>query len=409
MEGGSQTIQPAIAAAAPRSTVATRIRTWWLTWQRSCVIGVAGAACLALLTELIGLVAAFGGSFPVELQQHPESAVGIWLQWDANWFTSIVRLGYAANTHVPVGPVTYSAAAFPPGYPALMRGVSSVLPISPLAAGLLISGVAAVALLIGLHRLVLLDESRAIADRTLFLLLVYPAAFFLVVAYSDSVIAAAGVWAFYAARRGHWVTAGVLTAVATVTKIEAVIIVIPLAVEYMAARHWDWRKIRGGLVALVAIPVVGIAGVAAYFQATLHDPLAFVKAQGAWGHTLAHPWSTFTQDIRNIVGLHWFEKDTGVAYTLDVVAYGLLLLTTIYAIRTMRRSYWLFMVLMLLLLAFSGTLTSTERHLLLVFPMFIALARIAHRSAWIERGLVVVGLPLLVYSVARFVTGHWVN
>ncbi|TME46282.1 MAG: hypothetical protein E6I55_07625 [Chloroflexi bacterium] len=379
MEGGSQTIQPAIAAAAPRSTVATRIRTWWLTWQRSCVIGVAGAACLALLTELIGLVAAFGGRFPVELQQHPESAVGIWLQWDANWFTSIVRLGYAANTHVPVGPVTYSAAAFPPGYPALMRGVSSVLPISPLAAGLLISGVAAVALLI------------------------------LVVAYSDSVIAAAGVWAFYAARRGHWVTAGVLTAVATVTKIEAVIIVVPLAVEYMAARHWDWRKIRGGLVALVAIPIVGLAGVAAYFQATLHDPLAFVKAQGAWGHTLAHPWSTFTQDIRNIVGLHWFERDTGVAYTLDVVAYGLLLLTTIYAIRTMRRSYWIFMVLMLLLLGFSGTLTSTERHLLLVFPMFIALARIAHRSAWIERGLVVVGLPLLVYSVARFATGHWVN
>src|SRR5207302_7287621 len=84
MEGGSQTIQPAIAAAAPRSTVATRIRTWWLTWQRSCVIGVAGAACLALLTELIGLVAAFGGRFPVELQQHPESAVGGWRQRDAN-------------------------------------------------------------------------------------------------------------------------------------------------------------------------------------------------------------------------------------------------------------------------------------------------------------------------------------
>ena len=409
MEGGTSAAQPQITAAVARGTVRTRTRSWWLEWQRTVIVGVAGAGCLALLSELIGLVAAYGGRFPVVLQQHPDRAVGIWLQWDANWFTSIVRVGYAANTHVPVGPVTYSAAAFPPGYPALMGATSAVVHISPLAAGLLVSGVATIALVIGLHRLVLLDEPGGVADRSVFLLLAYPAAFFLVVAYSDSVIAAAAVWAFYAARKGRWIPAGVLTAVATVTKTEAVIIVVPLAVEYMAAHGWDWRSIRGGLVALVGFPLLGLAGVGAYFQATLHDPLAFIKAQGAWGHTLAHPWSTFTQDFRNIVDLHWFQADTGVAYTLDVVAYGLLLLTTIYAIRTLRRSYWIFMVLMLLLLGFSGTLTSTERHLLLVFPMFIALARIAQRSAWIERGLVVIGLPLLVYSVARFATGHWVN
>ena len=147
--------------------------------------------------------------------------------FDSHWFTEIAAHGY-----------TVKSTAFFPLYPLVIRGVSELLHVSPLAAGVLISNVAFFFGLYFFLRLARLDLDRTGAVRTLFLLALFPTAFFFSSAYTEALFLLLAALALYSMRARRWGRAGGYSALAAITRNTGIALGLPFLIEY-----WEsWRE-----------------------------------------------------------------------------------------------------------------------------------------------------------------------
>ena len=94
---------------------------------------------------------------------------GVWRQWDPCWYEEIASNGYLTGSHT---------VAFFPLYPILMRLTTIPLGGNLTAAGLLVSGLAYIAAVFGLHRLISRDFNGKVARHTVVYISVFPSAFY---------------------------------------------------------------------------------------------------------------------------------------------------------------------------------------------------------------------------------------
>lgn len=332
--------------------------------------------------------------------------VGVWQRWDACWYSKIAWFGYE--------PAEMSAN-FWPLFPALTGVTARVVGGSVAFAGLLVSAIAYIAAMTGLHRLVARDFETVIARRTVLFLSIFPSAFFLFAPFTEALFLALAVWSIAMARERRWLLAGLLGLLAGLTRIQGVFLVLPLAWEALVAAGltaWrPWREvrlppveigrlIRGGLAA--GGPLVGFVAFFAYSAAVAgQTPL---DTQDAWGgKEFFPPW--------DVAAAAW-------GWTLDhhdplqflnlalLVLFGLLLIA---GLRRLPVAYTLFALPQLVLLATRiqpTPLTSTSRYLLVIFPMFIVLALIPWprvRLAW-----AITSTLFLAVLVQSFLMGDYV-
>ena len=185
-----------------------------------------------------------------------------WQRWDAIHYTLIAADGYSTPAH----------ASFLPLFPLLERALAPVTGGSFAVAGVAANTIAVVAGFYLLHRLATHEVGAAAADRTLIWLALFPAAFFLLANYAEAPFFALSVGTFLAARRRHFVLAGVSAALATLCRDQGIILVVPLAIEvYGAARERagaaGWRLRAGD--AAVLLPIVALAAWWAYVSVGL--------------------------------------------------------------------------------------------------------------------------------------------
>jgi hypothetical protein len=100
------------------------------------------------------------------------------------------------------------STAFHPLYPLLIGGLGRMLGGNYLLAGWLVAQICCVAMLALLYTLVLLDYDQGVAQQTTLLLIGSPLGFIFLVPYAESLLLLCIVGAFYAARRGRWLLAG---------------------------------------------------------------------------------------------------------------------------------------------------------------------------------------------------------
>ena len=371
-------------------------------WREAFFAGAVAFVAFRAAMEVIGLVAAFRGSALSRLG----SGLAIWDHWDVGWFTNLSRYGYRAFSHVMDVPGQFhDGTAFPPAMPLLM-GAGSAVGLPPNAAGILWSclfGLVALGLLFELAR----EDVGADAARwTLVLLLVYPFALFVGVAYAEALVLMCAVSAFLAARRGWWWVAGVAVGVALLAKIVLILLVVPLALE---CAGWDGRtgltldrRRALQLAALCVPPLLALGAWMLYLQDQFNEPLRFLTAQKGWGRAVGLP----TEQV-----LYIFRSggNAGIRFIngVDLVAVVLLGVMAIYTYLRVRATYGILLGLFFLLFVFNTSLESNGRHLVVLFPLFIGLAVWTERRGWARVLLVLVQLPLAVALVARFATGHW--
>jgi hypothetical protein len=376
-------------------------------WREAALAGGLAFLAFRLLTEVVGLVAAFRSGTPSRLAADPGAAVSIWNHWDVGWFSNLARQGYSALGHVatPGSSGFHDGTAFPPAMPVLMRA-GGLLGAGAEVTGWMVSGVALVLALVLLYQLVAADHGAAVARWTVVLLLVYPFAFFLGTAYAEALVLLGAVGAWLAARRGRWWLAGAAVALALLAKIVFVLLLLPLTLELLG---WDGglRLRSTGLWArrLIALwlPSLGALGAwMAYLQVTFGQPLRFISAQRLWGRSLGLP----VADIRYALTP---GGNLGIRSinTVDTAAVLLLAAMTVYMYRRVRRTYGVMLGVFLLVFVCNTSLQSNGRHLTVFFPIFIGLALLAARRRWLGPALAVVQLPLAVLLVSRFATGHW--
>ncbi len=227
---------------------------------------------------------------------------GAFAQWDSDWFLQIVEQGY-----------TEQSAAFFPLYPALVWALGWPLG-SNLAAAVLISLAGAA---VGAWALVEIAKPLvgvAAARDSMLLLALYPTAFVFTSAYSEGLFLAFATTSFLAAQRGRPWLAGLLGGLAVGTRFIGIALVPALvALLWPRSRGEAWR-----LAPVVLLPLMGLAAVALYFDATLDDALAFSHAQQFWDRSpswlgpLAGVWEALRAVPESLDGLTSVPRRVGV-------------------------------------------------------------------------------------------------
>ncbi len=331
-----------------------------------------------------------------------------WRQWDTYWYLTIVAKGYS---QLPT-------AAFFPLYPTLVRALSFVLgpQQDALNAALVVSNVASLAAFIGLGLFATQEAGLDTATRSIRLLAAYPLAFFLASGYSDGLFLALAAFVLFFARRGEWRWAVVCAFLAGLTRLTAVILILPLLWEYVRQHDlWapsQWRaQLRnpGRLAELLAILAAVPAGIGVFvgdWKVTFHAERLI------WGHQTMMPWTSLWMALRN-----FFAATPGsvaqahIAFDLGlVVMCGAL---TLLALRHLPVAFSLYMIGLLALCMMSpiaiaqDVYISAGRYLLAAGPLFLLLGQWSRRP-WLDTLLVSAGFLVQGALAVQFLSGYWI-
>jgi hypothetical protein len=332
--------------------------------------------------------------------------VGVWQRWDACWYGKIATFWYEPQE---------LSVNFWPLFPLLTGFISPLVGGGVALAGLVVSGIAYVFAMVGLYRLVARDVDPVTARRTVVVLSIFPSAFFLFAPFTEALFLALAVWTMVAARERRWVLAGAVGLLAALTRIQGVFLIFPVGWEVAVAagltawRPWrslalpaiDWGVIGRGLIA-VGGPALGFWSFIGYTAATVgQTPL---DTQDAWGgKEFFPPWE--------VVDAAWTwaieRSDPLQAFNLILlIGFGVLLVV---AARRLPISYTLYALPQFVLLATRiqpTPLTSTNRYLLVIFPVFVVLALIPWarvRLAWGITSILFLALLLTEFQRGTFV------
>jgi Mannosyltransferase (PIG-V) len=325
------------------------------------------------------------------------------VRWDAVSYLNIAQHGYSR-----AGETIYF-----PGYPLLISAIGTVTRSDVIAAVIISAASFAVGLWL-LHRLTELELGVRAANATILLLAFAPVSFFFTAAYTESLFLALSVGAVYAARRERWALAGCLAAVATVTRVTGILLVVPIAVIYLRARRrpgpqLGWLLLApASLVAFLAyMSARGYGWLAPFENQRAHrfaGPIATIAAaaSGAW-HGITTTLAGFQPLEPSLYGPLSSSFDSSVLLIVLVVAAAALVLV----FRRLAPAYGLYAGLSLLVCIASQTmlqpLEGLDRYSLTIFPLWMA------AGAWLStrralRPVVLLGAALLVFYTFEFTT-----
>jgi hypothetical protein len=317
----------------------------------------------------------------------------LWNRWDASHYLKLAENGYTGT-----GDGRFSIV-FYPLYPWLVRAVAFVCR-SYFGAALLVSGVASICAAVLLRRLVELDEPAKVARLTVWFLLIFPTAYFLHIGYTESLFLALVLGCLMAARMQWWALAGVLGALASLTRVNGLLLVPALLVEawlqYRQTRRIDWRWLW------IAATGLGFATYLFLNYRVTGDPFAFSPImEEHWYKKLAAPWVGIRDVWLRIPG---FNLTEGLHEFIFIV---FSFLCTVWCWIKLRPSYAVWMTFNWLLINSTTYVVSVPRYCLTLFPIFIIFARFAATRPLAGRIMTAISLLLLALFATKFAHGTW--
>jgi hypothetical protein len=323
--------------------------------------------------------------------------------WDAAWLRNIAQYGYFGHGLSP------ASEGFLPGYPLTLAGTHLILRNWVLSE-LVVSGVAGCFAVVSLARLA--NQRRAVLY-----LLVTPAAIFLLVGYAEALFLALAIPAWLAARRGQWPRAAVLAGLAGIVRPDALFLIPALVVMALlgapdgqepgppgGAKSWPQRW-ANAVVACSAL--AGPAAYVIYLRATTGSWLAWPHAQQAgWDLHVSSPtqalrltwWAAFE---------HPFAAGTSFEFQLELAAMAAMLLATVVFGCCRRWPEAVYCGVAVVALGTSTWYQACPRTVLVLFPIWVALARLDSRWPWFRYAYFGLSAPLAVVLAMLYLTGRW--
>jgi len=183
---------------------------------------------------------------------------------------------------------------------------------------------------------------------------------------------------FYYAKRGRWLVVGLSGFLLVLTRFVGILVLLPLLYEYFRAKDLRLRRIRPDILFLLLIPL-GLLVFAVHNYFLTGDFLATVHIQETgWGHQMTNPLLFLSDNLRGDNILLRFEACFVVTL--------LVLLNAFY--RKIGFSYWL-LAMGALIFPLATASPSMPRYSLVVFPIYILLAKLA-RNNWLDQTLTAV-------------------
>ena len=341
--------------------------------------------------------------------QHLSYLWQAWFRWDTGHYLFIAANGY-----------TLDRTAFFPLYPLLIHIITPIINNNALITALLISSAANLAWMIVLYQLVLEDFGEEHAQRTILYLSIFPAAFFFLAAYTESLFLALVLLSFYSARHGRWWLSGIFGLLACLTRSTAIFLILPFCYEYLRQHQFQLRNIRFSAIAIILFPA-GMGLFALYCWKTFGDPLSFSHQQMDWGRKLMPPWWGILSSvsiIKHSAGLLGFYALRNLADLLPTLLVLILIILACVGPWRFKKDHWAYLCYAIpLFILFNLTpntsagwmpLESFARFMLEVFPAFILLAILGGRARWLHFIYLASAISLAFFLLTQFLTGHWV-
>jgi Mannosyltransferase (PIG-V) len=395
------------------------------------------AAVAALLSRVVVFVAGYywtvsHGTLAVDLKirdvRYAEALHGLagrlfdpWAHWDGVWFVRIASTGYAHP----------NSPAFFPLYPLLVRGVSYVTGGNYVIAGIIVSLAAYAAAMLLLFKLVRPLFGASVAAWTVVFISWFPTSVVFSAVYSESLFLLLTVASFWFAARRSWWAAGLAGLLATLTRSSGVLLVLPLLLLYGREVGWSWRGVslrwpREARLGWLLLVPLGLALYSGYLRLRLGSATLFMTAQQNWKRHLSDPLSTLVlgyHDARLAVARlsdverslsRWLTpghpgQNIVVFHIAPFAALAVATVALTLAVRRFPAGYtaWALVGLLLPLCypAAADPLYSLHRFVLVLFPVFIALALVTRRVwplRWVLLALSAGGLVWYTFVFAAF-------
>lgn len=321
-------------------------------------------------------------------------------RWDSAWYLTIAHSGYEHQL---------ARTEFFPLYPLTMRWLGVVVG-SDLVAGLLVSWLAFFVALALLYRLAALELGAAAARACVLVLAFFPAAWAFSAVYTESLFLALSLGCLLKARSGSWGWAGVLGALASATRADGLLLVIPLVLMFLYGPRTDREPLRrpsfspSGLSRLaprypiarelgwVLLAPLGFGAFLLGLALSTGDGLSPLHAHGVWFRHFAGPlggvwdgtvaaWDGLRQLVHGPAPPVYFTPAGGnplVVAEQNLVLFGFLVVTLVALVGAFRRlpvAYAAYALAALALpLSYPVTpqpLQSFPRYGAVVFPLFM--------------------------------------
>jgi hypothetical protein len=412
--GARARLRPALLSGHSRRLIA-------LSVEDRAALGIWAAAHVALLVLAWASVWAFRST-----RAHAP-LTGAFEHWDAYLLRNIAEYGYFGPHSIPHN------VAFFPGYPVVLSAAHLIIRNWTLAE-LLVPAVAGCFAVVSLTRL-------AGGRRATLYLVTAPAAIFLMVGYSEALFLALAVPAWRAGIGGRWWRAALLAGLAGLVRPDALFLIPALAVmaltgSYLphqppaAGGQLDTESLQppaaGGQLDTESLPAdrvplrlrlasavvacTALAGPAAYeVYLRVHT-----GSWLAWSHALQAGWdlhlTTPAQALRTTwwaAFRHPFSATIAFEFQLELGVMAVMLVAAL-AFAGVRR--WPEAVYCGLAVVAFGTSTwyqTAPRTLLVLFPVWVALARLGERWPGIRYAYLAISAPVAVVLGLLYLSGMW--
>jgi hypothetical protein len=318
-------------------------------------------------------------------------------KWDTPHYVDIAK-----NWYINTGDQANFIVFFP-FYPILIRLFTLDFDYADLSA-LIISNVCSLIAFVYLYKLTKFEFNEGVAVKAVLFLSVFPIAYFLSAPYTEGLFFALVIASVYYARIGKWQFSGLISLLASLTRVAGLLLLPVLLIEYFHQKGWKPRKIDLCILWIF----LSLAGFLIYlginYQIT-GNPLTFLTVEAThWynrldpktGLTTAYGWARNASYPDNI--------SIGIA-PLAFAFFGLLMVgVSIW--RRLRPVYTVYIFLSWALAVSTSWWISVPRYIMAMFPMFILFGLITKRKA-VSIAIALISTTLLCYFTIFFARGWW--
>ncbi len=319
----------------------------------------------------------------------------LWNRWDTPHYISIAENGYTntGNNRLFI--------VFFPLYPLFIR-LFAVFTGDYLFSAMVVSNLASVLAVLFLYKLISKDHDDDSSSRAVFYFLVFPTAYFLTAAYSESLFLFLSIASFYYAREGRWTLAGIFGGLASITRISGIVLFPALIIEYWVQNKAQMRVKE--MAWLLLIPLCfSIYLIINYV--TFGDAFAFLTIQKQhWFKEFSPPWIGF---LESLGGLGWKDPSGRMVSSYAEMIFAIIgLLAVIAGFIYLRISYNIYALLTWLLITSTGYWLSIPRYTLSIFPLFILLSLAGGRKE-INYLITIMSVVFFSLFLIIFAQGGW--
>ena len=369
-----------------RLDVRWTLRAWVrLNLDERAALGMWAAAHLSLFTL------AWAAAWAYRSVSSHAPLTGVFQHWDANIYQAIAQYGYFSPHSAANSVVMF------PGFPIVLAAVHLVLRNWTLSE-LSVSAVAGCFAVVSLTRLA---GNRSAA----LYLLTMPVAIFLMVGYTECLFLALAIPAWRSATLGRWYRAALLAGLAGLVRPDGVFLVCALVVMALTGP-------RGERVLNAITACLGLTGPAVY-EVYLW---ASTRNWNAWRTADQKGWDLHTVTPLQALKTTWwgaFEHPYSASYAfefqLELGAMAVMVLATLAFLWGRRWPEAVYCGLPVLALGTQTWYQTDSRTLLVLFPVWVALASLDGRRAWVRYTYLSVCTPLAGVVGFLFLAYQWVG